>query len=139
MKTNIRRLFRYLFALFVLVVLFALLALPALAQTNDAPAAGLNDATQAAVGAFIVGFATKYPIVATILFWITTLKLCFKPVMLVIEAVVAATPSEQDDAKLRAFEAGAVYRWLVWGLDWLTGIKTPNALKAGTTNPIVKT
>jgi hypothetical protein len=120
-----------LFTLTILA-LFALFALPALAQ--DAAA---TSSVQDAVSTFIAGLAAKYPVLVTIMFWIGVLKFSFKPIMTVIEGIVAATPSATDDAKLKAFESGTVYRWLVWGLDWFTGIKTPSALKAGTTNPLV--
>jgi hypothetical protein len=129
--------------LFLIVALIAAFAIPALclaqAATNS-PAAGLPDAS-IAIGFLtpvIAALTAKYGWLLTVLAWIAVLRVAMKPIMLVVEAVIQATPSTDDDAKLANFEQGPIYKWFMWGLDFLASFKTPTALKTGTSNPLVK-
>lgn len=138
MKTSIQTI-RAL-ALLALLALFTIfLTVASYAQgvdTNSVPISPeVATATAGILGGVLAALAGKYGVVLTIVAWIGVLRTVFKPIMLVVEQIVAATPSKADDEAIAKFERGPVYRWLVWGLDWLASIKlTP----AAGTNPLAK-
>lgn len=116
---------------------FVCLGSIAFSQTNDAlplPGAGA-DAVAGILSGLLAAYAGKYGWLVSVIAVIGTLRLCVKPIMLIAEAVVKATPSPQDDAAIANFERGAVYRWLLWCVDWIASIKP---VTASTTNPVVE-
>jgi hypothetical protein len=125
-----------LLSLLALITIFLTMASYAQDATNSVPISP-ETATAAAgiLGGVLAALAGKYGVVLTVVAWIGVLRTVFKPIMLVVEQIVAATPGKADDAAIAKFESGPVYRWLVWGLDWLASIKlTPTA----GTNPLTK-
>lgn len=78
-----------------------------------------------AIIAFIVGFASKYPIVASILMVIGTLRLIFKPLMPFLHQIVLAIPGDADDKLLDKVEQSAVWKTILWVLDLFASIKLP--------------
>jgi hypothetical protein len=71
----------------------------------------------------VMGFAAKWPVVASILFVIGCLRVVFKPIFAVLHAYVAFTPNEADDAVLEKIEGSVVYKNALWVLDYLASIK----------------
>lgn len=49
----------------------------------------------------------------------------FKPLMALIDAVVAVTPSKSDDALVEKVKANKWYLLFVWLIDYLTSVKIP--------------
>jgi hypothetical protein len=142
---NIRKLRKSGFTLIAFLMLISLVsllvALPVAAQvasTNPPATDTIGESVKGAVTPFVVQLVAKYTWVATVLLVIGIIRVCMKPVMMLVEAVIAATPSTSDDEALAKFEAGPVYKWILWGLDWLGSFKTPGAIRSGTTNPLIK-
>lgn len=75
------------------------------------------------------GAAGKYGIVAQILMVIGALRVVFKPVMSLIQAVVKVTPSEQDDSLLNKILESKAYIAISYILDWSASIKLPQKPK----------
>jgi len=67
--------------------------------------------------------ANQFPIVMTILSVVGLLRFVFKPVMAIVENVVAETPSKKDDEALAKFKTSKVYSVLVWIVDLLSSVK----------------
>lgn len=125
---------RWLLAL----VLFAFIALPFAVFAADVTPVVSGDTTDA-LRAFLYGLTEKYPWVITALTVLGIIRLVVKPVMSIIETVVASTPSTKDDEFLAKWQASAAYRWFLYVLDWLGSVKSPSAIRTtGTTNPLAK-
>lgn len=56
---------------------------------------------------------------------IGTLRLILKPILSAIEGVVAATPTQSDDAKWAAIKETKVYKTITYLLDWFASVKLP--------------
>jgi hypothetical protein len=67
----------------------------------------------------------SYPQIASVLFVIGALRVVVKPIMAVLEAYVLYTPSLDDDSKLAVLKESAVYKGIVFVLDYLASIKLP--------------
>lgn len=109
----------------------------ALAQStaSDSPLPPSLDATAGVLAAVASAFAGEYGWLVQVIAIVGTLRVVMKPLMLIVEAVVKATPSTSDDAAFSKFKDGAIYKWLIWGLDWIASIKP---VRAETTNPLVE-
>lgn len=68
-------------------------------------------------------YAGQYGWAVTALTYIGTARVIFKPLMTAIESVVVATPSKSDDSKLAVMKKSALYKGLVWVLDFLGSVK----------------
>lgn len=138
MKTTYKHLVRML--MFIGIVTATLtLALAVSAQdlnTNGVPTSGnaTVDAGASLAAGVLAALTGKYGWLLTVIAWIGVLRAAVKPLMVFIEAVVKATPGTADDEAIARFEAGPIYRWLVFGLDWIASIKLPGR----NTNPLVK-
>lgn len=77
------------------------------------------------IALFIAQLAEKYPLVATLALFIGGLRLVFKPIIAIIEAVVAYTPYDSDDKWLVQVKANKIYLAIAWFVDWSTSIKLP--------------
>lgn len=75
--------------------------------------------------AFILQLASKYPVVATVLMVIGTLRVFFKPIFAAIEVAVGESASKRDDEVLAGFKASKFYKVLVFILDLTASIKLP--------------
>ena len=73
----------------------------------------------------IAQLAEKYPIIATLALVIGGLRLVFKPIMAVIESVIAYTPYDSDDKWLAQVKANKIYLALAWFVDWSASVKLP--------------
>jgi hypothetical protein len=72
---------------------------------------------------FVMGFADKYPIIATVIMIIGGLRLVFKPMISIARSVVEYTPSTSDNAALDKFEGGKFYKSMMYVLDLFASIK----------------
>lgn len=77
----------------------------------------------------LMQFADKYPWLASVFFVIGGLRVVFKPLMALVEAYVAYTPSKDDDTTLAKVKASKAYTWLAFGLDYVASIKLPTNKK----------
>ena len=68
-------------------------------------------------------YAGNYGWAVTILTYMGTFRLIFKPLMTGIEGVIAATPSKKDDETLKEVKAHTAYKVVVWLVDFLGSIK----------------
>jgi len=78
---------------------------------------------------WVLGYASQYPIVATVLMVIGFLRFCIKPLMTMAQAYVKLTPYDSDDRWLASFEQSKGYKFFVYVLDWLVSIKLPEKPK----------
>ncbi len=136
-----RNMWRALMLVF-LVGLLAAIVLPVLAQPAASATAGAATTVDASTvpdmaATFLTPvlqtLAGKYGWVAKIIMIVGILRLVMKPIMMIVEAVVANNPTEE--AAVQKFEAGPIFKWLSWGLDWLGSVKSVNV---STTNPLVQ-
>jgi hypothetical protein len=70
--------------------------------------------------------------VATLLLLMGGLRLVCKPVMSLVRARVAATPSTDDDAQLQRVMSSWWYQSIAWSLDFLASIKISPAIHVPT-------
>lgn len=56
---------------------------------------------------------------------IGTLRLIFKPLQSFVAAIIAATPSVNDDAWLAKAMASKAYGYVQYALDWFASVKLP--------------
>jgi hypothetical protein len=75
----------------------------------------------------ILGFVSKYPIVATILMVMGVLRAVNKPLFALVRAFVASTPSAKDDAILDKVEQSKIKKSIEFALDYLASVKLPGA------------
>ena len=73
----------------------------------------------------ILELIAQYPVVSSILVVVGALRLVFKPIMTAIAAIVEVTPSKKDDDLLVKAQSSAVYKAIVWAIDYLASIKLP--------------
>ena len=111
----------------LVAVVGAFVCLPAFAQVAADPAAAAAPAAadSSGIAGFFVSVATKFPWLATVLLVIGGLRVVFKPVMTLIDGYIKANCSPDEYAKLQSFEAGPVYKWLNFGLDFVGSVKLP--------------
>ena len=100
--------------------------LPAVAQVAAAPSGIIAPVPDpSGIAGFFVGLAAQYPWLATVLLIIGGLRCVFKPLMSVIDGYVKGNCSPEEYAKLQTFEAGPIYKWLNFGLDFVGSVKLP--------------
>lgn len=68
-------------------------------------------------------YAGQYGWAVTLLTYIGTARVVFKPVMTAVESVVISTPSKSDDTKLEKIKKSKGYKMFVWVLDFLGSVK----------------
>jgi hypothetical protein len=54
-----------------------------------------------------------------------TARLIFKPLMVFLESVVQATPTEKDNLMLESAKASSAYRFISFVIDYVGSIKIP--------------
>jgi len=73
----------------------------------------------------VVQVVESHPWVATLLLLMGGLRLVCKPIMSLVRARVAATPSTDDDAQLQRVMSTWWYQSLAWSLDFFASVKIP--------------
>lgn len=73
---------------------------------------------------------TKFPILSSVFMVMGVMRAAFKPLMSLIETVVAATPTKADDEVLTEVKASKVYTSIVWLVDYFASVKIPVAAAA---------
>lgn len=78
---------------------------------------------------FILGIATSlfssHPAFASLLMIVGILRVTMKPLMLLIETLVVATPTKLDDGMYKSMIESELYKAFVFAIDWLASIKLP--------------
>jgi hypothetical protein len=77
------------------------------------------------IALIMVQLAEKFPVVSTILMLVGGLRLVFKPIMAIIESVIAYTPYDSDDKALANVKKSKAYTFLAWFVDWSASVKLP--------------
>ena len=111
-------------SMFILLAV-TLLTLPTLHAQLAAPEPGVGG-TLPAPGVFqpfVDGLLGHYGWLTTVLLAIGSLRILFKPIMLVVENALKNDPAKF--AKVQAFEAGPVYKTIATVLDVGASIKLP--------------
>ena len=120
-RSHARTLFPFLVA--ALVVTATLLTLPTLhAQTVPDPVAA-PALDPGVFQPFLDGLVGKYGWLTTVLLAIGSLRILFKPIMLVVENTVKNNP--EKFAAIQKFEAGPIYKTIATVLDVGASIKLP--------------
>jgi hypothetical protein len=73
----------------------------------------------------VIFFAQKNPSLLGFFAAMGVFRAVFKPIMLLLEKYVEATPSKSDDEKLEKLKANKHYKALVVVVDYLMSIKLP--------------
>ena len=129
MKSPIRRI-TLIRPMVVAAALLTLLTLAIQAQTPTAAAPGLDAGVFAP---FLDGLAGKYGWLTTVLLAIGSLRILFKPIMLVVENTLKNDPVKF--AAVQKFEAGPVYKAIATVLDVGASIKLPLVKPPGPPTP----
>lgn len=72
---------------------------------------------------FILSLVQKYPLFASVLLIMGSLRAIFKPLLAVARAYVGSTPSKSDDEALNKVEASKLYKTVAFILDYVASIK----------------
>lgn len=75
-----------------------------------------------------VAMLAKFPITASVFMVIGVLRAIFKPIMSVIAAYIAATPSLADDKWFAGLQENSIYKGFAWFLDYAASIKLPGRM-----------
>jgi chromatin segregation and condensation protein Rec8/ScpA/Scc1 (kleisin family) len=73
--------------------------------------------------AFILAFASKYPAVASVIFFMGTMRLFMKPIVTCVKEIVALTESKKDDEMVEKVEQSKAYKTIVFILDYILSVK----------------
>ena len=73
--------------------------------------------------AILISFIQGYPHLSTILMIVGFLRLVIKPIMTILKAYVAITPSNKDNETLDKIFNSKYWKRFLFILDWLTSIK----------------
>ena len=71
----------------------------------------------------IVELAQKYPQAMTVIVVIGVLRAIFKPLQLVVDKYVEATPDKADDGKWAVMKTSRAFKFIAWFLDYTASIK----------------
>ena len=103
-----------------------------LAQVSE-PAAPPPPVDPGVLQPLLDGLAGKYGWLTTVLLAIGSLRILFKPIMLVIENALSNDPVKY--AAIQKFEAGPVYKTIATVLDFGASIKLPLVKPPGPPTP----
>lgn len=73
----------------------------------------------------IISLIGQFPVLGSVIFAMGLLRLVFKPLMTIIQNVVAQTESKKDDEVLAKVEGNVFFKALAWLVDFLGSIKLP--------------
>ncbi len=113
----------------LLAFIVALAAFPLAVHAAEATPGGapVNEATQGWLLNLLTLGAASHPWIASLLAFMGTARLWFKPVSSFVHSIIDLTPSKSDDAlfnrALLFFHENAVGRVLAWLIDWITSVK----------------
>lgn len=74
---------------------------------------------------FFLEFLSKYPMVSMVMFYMSLMRIIFKPLCSLALEVTKATPSPKDEVVVEGFMNGKVYKAVAYALDWVASIKLP--------------
>jgi hypothetical protein len=72
-----------------------------------------------------IALVAKYPQAIMVFTAVGVLRAIFKPIMVVLENYVKATPSADDDVWLEKLKVSKPYKVVAWLLDYTASIKLP--------------
>lgn len=67
----------------------------------------------------------EYPWFANLVVIMGSLRVIFKPLFSLIDAVIAATPNQDDDKAWLAFKQSKAASLLIWLIDYIASVKIP--------------
>jgi hypothetical protein len=70
-------------------------------------------------------YASKYPVLLTILIVMASFRIFFKPLMEIFKGVVDLTPSKKDDEFYAKMLDHKAYKTVAFLIDWFASIKLP--------------
>lgn len=73
--------------------------------------------------AFILAFASKYPLLATVIGIMGTARLFMKPIVECVKHIVSLTETKKDDEAVSKIEQSKAYKTLVFVLDYILSVK----------------
>ena len=73
----------------------------------------------------LIELATKYQWFMVICIVIGVFRMVFKPIMSIIDAVIAYTPTTTDDVAWAGIKENRIYKGFIWAVDYLLSIKLP--------------
>lgn len=103
----------------LILLVLALLLLPMIAM------AGSIESIWPVLSAFILGYATEYPTIFTIVGIMGSVRIVMKPLMSLVLVTVELTPTNKDNLFLEKLKNYWWYKTLVYLLDWSLSIKLP--------------
>jgi len=101
-------------------LLWIVLLLPIMAMAQDASALeGILNLLKPLIDAYAGKFGWMVQVVSVV----GSLRVAIKPIMTLIDVVVKATPSEEDDDLVQKIEENKIYKAFKFVLDWASSIK----------------
>jgi hypothetical protein len=97
---------------------------------EQAPDMGVIDSILSWAKPMLEAAAGSYGVVVQIISVIGVLRLVFKPVMSVVQAVISLTPTLSDDQLLSKILGSKVYKIASYLLDWTASIKLPQKIES---------
>ncbi len=73
----------------------------------------------------LASLVANYPFVMSVVAIVGALRLVIKPIMALLHAVAAQTPTKADDEALAKLTQSKLYAGFLFVLDWLASIKKP--------------
>lgn len=73
--------------------------------------------------ALIIELAQQHPHVMSVVVIIGVLRAVFKPLQLVVDKYVEATPDKADDSKWAQAKQSKVFKFIAWLVDYTASIK----------------
>lgn len=77
------------------------------------------------ISVWIVEWLINNPKYAMLITIISVARMVFKPLMTLLQDVIAATPSKVDDEWLKKMMESKGYKTVAWFVDYLLSIKLP--------------
>ena len=74
---------------------------------------------------FVMEIMYNHPELASVFIVIGVLRAVFKPIQLVVDKYVEATPDKDDDGKWEKIKDSKAYKFIAWLLDYSASIKIP--------------
>lgn len=72
-------------------------------------------------------FLSQYPVFIQVLTYIGLARLIFKPIMVMLDSIVAVTPTSKDDEFLSKLKDNKIYKGIVFAFDYIASIKIPGS------------
>ena len=85
----------------------------------------MDDLILNTIGTWVLSFFQINPAFASLLLFLGAARLCIKPAMTILQALVKLTPYDSDDKWLSDLEVSRGYKLFVYLLDWVLSVKVP--------------